>query len=173
MNKSIGLALAAGYVFTIWLANWLLVHVGIVHVGWGLVAPAGVFAAGAALTLRDLVQRTLGRRAVVAAIIVGAALSYIVSPAFALASGAAFLISELADMAVYTPLEQRNWPLAIVASNIVGLFFDSLLFLWLSPLPVHGLLAGQIVGKAWMTLAAIVVLVPLRRWIPERVPAEA
>lgn len=171
--KVIGWVAACCYVATIWLANYLLVHVGLVDVGFGLVAPAGVFAAGAALTFRDVVQRTLGRWVVIAAIFVGAGLSMEVSTAFALASGAAFLISELADMAIYTPLERKTFVGAVAASNTVGLLADSILFLWFSPLPVHGLLAGQVVGKAWMTLAAIVVLLPLRRLIPARAEATA
>ena len=68
----VGLAAVCGYVATIFAANWLIVHVGIVSVGFGLMAPAGVYAVGVAFTLRDIVQRTLGRGATVAAILVGA-----------------------------------------------------------------------------------------------------
>lgn len=50
-----------GYVSTIFLANWLITHLGLVPVGFGLVAPAGVYAAGLAFTARDLTQETLGR----------------------------------------------------------------------------------------------------------------
>jgi uncharacterized PurR-regulated membrane protein YhhQ (DUF165 family) len=153
----IGLVAAVGYVATIFAANWLIEHVGIVSVGFGLHAPAGVFAAGIALTLRDVVQATLGRRAIVAAILVGALLSYTVSPAFALASGVAFLVSELADFAVYTPLEQRSWLGAVALSNTVGLLIDSALFLWLAFGSLQ-FFAGQVVGKAWMTLLALVLL---------------
>ena len=166
--KVIGIVATLCYIASIWLANYLLVHVGLVDVGFGLVAPAGVFAAGAALTFRDIVQRTLGRHVVIGAIFVGAILSLEISTSFALASGAAFLISELADMAVYTPLERRTFIGAVAVSNTIGLVADSILFLWFSPLPVHGLLAGQVVGKAWMTIAAILVLIPLRRVIPAR-----
>ena len=56
-------------------------------------APAGVYMVGVAFTLRDILQRTLGLTWTVAAIVIGAALSYLVSPAFALASGAAFLFA--------------------------------------------------------------------------------
>src|SRR4051812_18710119 len=96
----------AGYIATIVLANWAIATFGVVPVGFGLVAPAGVYFAGFAFTLRDLVQEQLGQRWTVAAILVGSALSAIVSPQFALASGVAFLLSELADFAVYTPLRQ-------------------------------------------------------------------
>jgi uncharacterized PurR-regulated membrane protein YhhQ (DUF165 family) len=84
-----------------------------------------------------------------------------VSPAFAFASGAAFLFSELADLAVYTPLQKKRWFGAIAASNLVGTIIDSALFLWLA----FGSLAfieGQIVGKYAMTVVALVVLAIVR-----------
>jgi uncharacterized PurR-regulated membrane protein YhhQ (DUF165 family) len=157
----IGVAAAVGYVATIFAANWLIQHVGLVPVGFGLMAPAGVYAAGLAFTLRDVVQTTLGRSATVLAILVGAALSWLVSPTFAAASAVAFLVSELADFAVYTPLEDRSWLGAVVLSNTVGLVLDSVLFLWLAFGSLE-FLAGQIVGKAWMTLLAVSVLAIVR-----------
>jgi uncharacterized PurR-regulated membrane protein YhhQ (DUF165 family) len=165
--RTIGIVAALGYVATIFAANWLIQHVGIVPVGFGLMAPAGVFAAGLALTLRDIVQATLGRAAVIAAILIGAALSYLVSPAFAVASGVAFLVSELADLAVYTPLTRRSWLGAIALSNTVGLVIDSVLFLWLAFGSLE-FLAGQVVGKAWMTLLAVVLLAGGRRAVLAR-----
>jgi uncharacterized PurR-regulated membrane protein YhhQ (DUF165 family) len=142
------------YVATIVAANWAIGTFGLVPVGFGLWAPAGVYCAGLAFTLRDLTQESLGRRWTVVAILVGAGLSALISPAFALASGAAFLLSELADFAVYTPLRTRRWLLAVLASNSVGLVIDSALFLLLAFGSLE-FLAGQVVGKAWMTLLAI------------------
>jgi uncharacterized PurR-regulated membrane protein YhhQ (DUF165 family) len=153
----IGLAATLGYIATIFAANWLIEHVGLVNVGFGLVAPAGVFAAGLALTLRDIVQLTLGRVAVVTAILVGAGLSFLVSPAFAAASGVAFLLSELVDFAVYTPLERRSWLGAIALSNTVGAVVDSALFLWIAFGSLQ-FLPGQVLGKTYMTIAALVLL---------------
>lgn len=127
----------------------------------GLEAPAGVYFAGLAFTLRDLTQIALGRAVVVLAILMGAALSVVVAPRYALASGAAFLLSEMCDFAVYTPLERRGWMLAVVASNAVGVVVDSVLFLWLAFGSLE-LLVGQIVGKGWMTVLAVVALLPLR-----------
>lgn len=144
------------YIATIWLANWAIATVGLVPVAPGLLAPAGVFFAGLALGLRDLVQESLGRRWTVAAIVLGAALSALVSPAFALASGAAFLFSETADFLVYTPLRERSWPLAVVASNVVGDVVDSVLFLLLA-FGSLDFLAGQLVGK-WETIVPCVAL---------------
>lgn len=151
-----------GYIAVIILANWAISTFGLVPVGFGLVAPAGVYFAGLAFTLRDLVQDRLGRTWTVAAIVAGAAVSGLVSPQLALASGLAFLVSELADFAVYTPLRQRNWLLAVGLSNTVGLVADSVLFLALA-FGSLDFLPGQIVGKGWMTLLAVGLLWTVRR----------
>lgn len=165
--QRIGAMAVVGYIATIFAANWLIQHVGFVSVGFGLMAPAGVYAAGLAFTFRDIVQRTLGQRVVVVAIMVGAALSWFVSPAFAVASGVAFLLSEFADFAVYTPLERRSWLGGVALSNTVGLLFDSVLFLWLA-FGSLAFLPGQIVGKLWATFAALVLLGVTRRFVSVR-----
>jgi queuosine precursor transporter len=145
------------YIGTIVAANWAIGAFGIVPVGFGLMAPAAVYFVGLAFTFRDLLQESMGRRATIVAIIVGALLSAVFSPQLALASGVAFLISETADFAVYTPLRERHWLLAVAASNTVGLVLDSVIFLSLA-FGSLAFLPGQIVGKAWMTLLAIIVL---------------
>ncbi|MFN8632497.1 MAG: VUT family protein [Chloroflexota bacterium] len=162
VSPVVGYALVVGYILVIVLANWAIQTFGIVPVGFGLAAPAGVYFAGLAFTLRDLVQEQLGRRWTVVAIVVGALVSAAISPQFALASGVAFLLSELADFAVYTPLRERNWLAAVAASNTVGLIADSALFLTLAFGSLE-FLAGQIVGKLWMTALAVAVLWLVRR----------
>jgi uncharacterized PurR-regulated membrane protein YhhQ (DUF165 family) len=153
----------AGYIGTIVAANWALQVFGVVPV-LGLLIPAGTFAAGLAFTFRDLTQETLGRWWTVGAIVVGAALSALVSPQFALASGGAFLVSEGLDFAVYTPLRERHWLGAVTLSNTVGLVVDSVLFLTLAFGSLL-FLPGQLVGKALMTLLAVVILWAMR-WTP-------
>jgi uncharacterized PurR-regulated membrane protein YhhQ (DUF165 family) len=155
------------YVATIFLANWSLERYGIIDVGFGLSAPAGVMFAGLAFTFRDLLQEVKGQRWAVAAIGVGAVLSFIVSPAFAAASAIAFGASELCDFAVYTPLRKRHWLGAVALSNTVGLVVDSALFLWLA----FGSLAyieGQIVAKVYMTVLAVAVLWVVRNHLSLR-----
>lgn len=157
MNRRVGVLAFIGYIGTIFAANWVVERFGVVPVGFGLMAPAAVYLVGLAFTLRDLVQDHLGRMAVVAAIAVGGALSALVSTRFALASAVAFLVSELADFAIYTPMrERRPWWQAVAASNVVGLVLDSVLFLWLA-FGSFEFLPGQIVGKAWMTLPFVAV----------------
>ena len=131
-----------------------------------LMAPSGVLMIGIALVLRDLVQRRLGVIYSASAVIVGAILSALVAPpSLVLASGVAFLLSEFADLAVYTPLARRRLVAAVVASSLVGLVVDSIIFLWLAFGSLE-FLAGQVVGKAWMVLLSIpfvLVSAPPRR----------
>jgi queuosine precursor transporter len=150
------------FIATILGANWAIQVFGLVPVGPNLLAPAGVYFAGLAFTFRDLAQEKVSRGWIIAAIVAGAVLSAAVSTKFAVASGIAFLISELLDFAVYTPLRRRNWIGAVVASNVVGLVADSLLFLALAFGSLQ-YLSGQVIGKAWMTLLAVAVLWLLRR----------
>ncbi len=135
----------------------------LIPVAPGVLAPSGVLMIGAALVLRDLVQRRLGVEFGIGAIVAGAAISAgIAPPSLVLASATAFLLSEFADFAVYTPLARRRLVLAVVASSAVGLVVDSIVFLWLAFGSLEFLL-GQIVGKAWMVLLAIPLVAYLRR----------
>lgn len=149
------------YIATILAANWSIDTFGMVPVGLGLSAPAGVYFAGLAFTFRDLTQERLGRYWTLAAIVVGALLSAVLSPALAIASGVAFLLSELADFSVYTPLRRRRWLIAVVASNTVGFVVDSAIFLTLAFGSLE-FLTGQVAGKGYMTALAVVVLYPAR-----------
>jgi uncharacterized PurR-regulated membrane protein YhhQ (DUF165 family) len=160
------------FCLTIPAANWMIGHVGtvcppggpcLVPVAPALMAPSGVLMVGLALVLRDLVQRRLGPGLAIAAIVVGAAISAALAPrALVMASAAAFLLSEFVDFAVYTPLARRRLVVAVVASSVVGLVVDSIVFLWLA-FGSLDFLAGQIVGKSWMVLIAIPFVAYLRR----------
>jgi uncharacterized PurR-regulated membrane protein YhhQ (DUF165 family) len=160
------------FCLTIPAANWMIGHVGtfcipngpcVLPVAPGLMAPSGVLMIGIALVLRDLVQRRLGVEFGIAAIVAGAALSAGLAPrSLVIASAAAFLLSEAADFAVYTPLARRRLVLAVVASSMVGLVVDSLIFLYLA-FGSLDFLAGQIVGKAWMVLLSIPLVAYIRR----------
>lgn len=152
------------YVATIPLANWTITTFGLVPVGFGLLAPAGVYFAGLAFTLRDLTQDALGKWPTLGAVLGGAALSWFVADPFvAAASGVAFLVSELADLLVYTPLKERGWLRAVTASNAAGLVVDSALFLFVA-FGSLAFLPGQIVGKLWVTLVFVAALWLARRY---------
>ena len=126
-------------------------------------APSGVLMIGLALVLRDLVQRSLGKTWAVIAIGCGAVLSAFVAPsALVLASTVAFLLSELADFAIYTPLQERRLVLAVFLSGSVGLVIDSVVFLQLAFGSLN-FLTGQVVGKAWMVLLALPIIWLMRQ----------
>lgn len=160
------------FCLTVPAANWMVGHVGqvcvangpcVVPVAPGIMAPSGVLMIGAALVLRDLVQRRLGVAFGLGAIIVGAALSAgLAPPSLVIASAVAFLLSEGADFLVYTPLARRRLVLAVVASSAAGLVVDSIVFLWLAFGSLDFLL-GQVIGKAWMVLISIPLVAYLRR----------
>jgi queuosine precursor transporter len=161
------------FALTIPAANWLIGHVGtaciaplgpcVIPVAPGVTAPSGVMMVGAALVLRDLVQRRLGAAMSALAILAGAGISALVaSPALIIASAVAFLLSELADLAVYTPLARRRLVAAVIASSCAGLVIDSIVFLWLAFGSLE-FLPGQVIGKAWMVLLSIPFVAWLRR----------
>jgi uncharacterized PurR-regulated membrane protein YhhQ (DUF165 family) len=173
--RRIGLLAFAAFLALVPLANWMIQHVGtvcvpqgpcLVPVVPGLMAPSGVLTVGVALVLRDVVQRCLGLGFGLLAILLGTGLSMLVAPpSLVIASGLAFLISESADFAVYTPLQQRRLMLAVIASSCLGLVVDSIVFLWLA---FHSLdfLAGQVIGKLWAVLVSIPFIRLLRRVAP-------
>ena len=154
------------FVATVLFANWALERWGVVPIGFGLEAPAGVFFAGLGFLLRDALHELGGRAWVVSAIVTGAFLSWFVSDQatipggllpIAVASGCAFLVSEFADFGVYTPLRDRTLTGAVGLSQVVGAAVDSALFLWLA----FGSLAfftGQFVGKTLMVLPVLLLL---------------
>ncbi len=158
------------FVATVWLANYAVTHWGIVPVGFGLHAPAGVYFAGAGFLLRDWLHETGGRLWVIGAIVAGACLSYLLGASavipgghvsIALASGCAFLLSEFADFSVYAPLRERSLSGAVGLSQIAGAIVDSALFLWLA-FGSFVFFWGQFVGKTLMVLPAVAVIFALR-----------
>ena len=172
-----GIAFLVAFGLTIPLANWMIGNVGSVCPpngpclipvlprvgGLNLLAPSGVLMIGIALVLRDLVQRRLGVIYSFSAVVAGAVLSAAIAPpSLVLASGVAFLLSELTDLAVYTPLARRRLVTAVVLSSLAGLVADSIIFLWLA-FGSLDFLAGQIIGKAWMVLLSIPFVRYLRR----------
>lgn len=164
MRRLTAAPIFAALVLTVVAANWLVQHVGFVSVGFGLTAPAGVYAAGLAFVFRDVLHELAGRWWVALAILIGAAVSYWISPTLAAASAIAFLASEAADWASYEPLRKWRWWAAVAGSNVVGLVVDSIVFLSIA----FGSLQffwGQAVGKAWMTVGALVVLTLVRRQV--------
>lgn len=170
------------YVAAIVLSNVLITHVGIpagpgthlTPVGFGLLAPSGVWAAAVSFPARDVTQRLGGRWLGVAAILIGAGISYLISsPVIAVASGVTYLCSESLDMAVYTPLQKRWFVPAVFASGCVAIVVDSVLFLHLAGLYSASALEGLVLGKFWVILAAVPVTWMLRNRGPLAVTVQA
>jgi queuosine precursor transporter len=163
----------AVYVAAIVASNYLITHVGIpagpgthlTPVGFGLYAPSGVWAAAVSFPARDITQRLGGRWLGIIAILAGGGVSWLVSdPHIAVASALTYLCSEAADMAVYTPLQRRWLVPAVVASGLVAAVVDSVLFLHLAGIPAGAsAVAGLVLGKAWVVLAAGPVTWGLRK----------
>lgn len=160
MTRIPRIAALAAYIAAIVAANWMTTTFGLVPIGFGLLVTAGTFAAGFALIARDWVQATSGRWWTVGAILVGAALSYLTSdPFIAIASGVAFLASELVDMAVFTPLRDRSLPGAVLASSVVSAPVDTVLFLSIAGFGVTWqAVLGQFIVKTGLALAVALFL---------------
>lgn len=159
-------ALAALLIGAILAANAATNRYGVIPAGFGLTVTAGTYTAGACLSLRDALHELAGIRWVLAAILAGAAASLAVArPTIAVASGVAFLIAELLDLAVYTPLRRAGWRRAVIASNIVGAFADSLIFLSLAGYRLTGeAVGGQLLVKAvWVTGLYLLIAEGVRR----------
>jgi uncharacterized PurR-regulated membrane protein YhhQ (DUF165 family) len=174
-RRTLGYVTLAAFVACVVVANYAVSHWGTPPTFpggpytitlFGLTAPSAVLVVGVSFTLRDAAQALTSRAAVAAAIVVGALLSWAVSPgAVALGSAIAFGVSETLDLAVYTPLADRGrWLSALAASNTVGAAVDTLLFLtiafgWSSLALFYW---PQFWLKALMTVPAVLILAPWR-----------
>ncbi|MGW5051357.1 VUT family protein [Actinokineospora sp. NPDC004072] len=141
---------------TVLAANLAVSWWGLIPVGFGLAAPAGTFAAGLALIVRDELQARAGWQWALAAVVTGGVLSAVLAgPQLAVASAVAFTVSELVDMAVYSHLGGLRGRLL---SNAIGAPIDTVVFLWLSGLGVAGpAVGGQVLVKV-LYLAPFAVL---------------
>lgn len=140
MNRTIAAIAITVYVASIVIANLLISHLGLVDMGIGMV-PAGTAMIAVSWPARDIVQQAGGRWLGVAAIIVGAALSYWLTAGgqipgaplpVAAASGLTLLCSETLDWLVFSPLRNREFVPAVVMSGIAAGALDTWLFLYLA-----------------------------------------
>lgn len=147
----IGTAVYAGLIA---LANIMISTLPLVT-AFGLSAPAGTLAAGLVFVARDSVHRYGGLPWALVAVVAGACASvWMASPQLALASGAAFIVAELADTAVYSRLSDhgRATISAVAVSGVVGSIIDTAMFLPLAGFTVTaGLIAGQLIIKCGLS----------------------
>ena len=122
------LKFTALYIALIVAVNYAFTQIPPITLPDGTVWPPVALIVGFVFVVRDFAQREIGHR-VLLAMLAGAVLSYYMAdPFIAIASAAAFAVSELADWAVYSftgrPLSQR-----ILLSSAVGAPIDSAVFL--------------------------------------------
>lgn len=101
----------------------------------------GAFSYPLAFLVTDLTNRHFGpsmaRRVVVAGFVVGVALSvYLATPRVATASGTAFLVGQLLDIAIFSQLRARIWWLPPLFAPILGSMIDTLIFFSLAFSPL-------------------------------------
>lgn len=135
---------SALYLFAIVAINVGFVHVPLVH-GW----PPMSLAVGLVFVIRDFAQREIGHR-VIWLMLLGAVLSYFMaSPFVAIASCAAFIVSEAVDWAVFT-WSKRTLRERVLLSSVIATPLDSFVFLsligHLSVLGVALMTASKMLG---------------------------
>ena len=148
----------ATYVLAIVLVNKLFVVVPAVPTPLGDLYLASILV-GIVFVLRDYAQRETGHRILIATALAGLITWWMTSAELAVASVAAFAISETVDWAVFSftkrPLQSR-----ILISSLLSVPVDTLAFLYLS-----GFLTPATFGMEMASKAAGVMLVwSMLRW---------
>ena len=164
--------LAGIYIGLVILANWLASRY-VVSVGFGKLAPAGVFCIGGVLVLRDWLQQLRGLlwtmplvySAGLASWAIGDAAGWTSLEKIAVASVVAFTISETVEAVVFTPLRKRRLTLGVGLSATVGNALDSYIFLALG-FGSQAFFLGQFIGKSEMIALGAILTLGRRRLLP-------
>lgn len=93
----------------------------------------GAFTYPAAFLVNDLTNRRFGPAAARKVVLVGFVLAVVLSvwlatPRIAIASGSAFLVAQLLDVAIFDRLRAKAWWQAPVVSSVIGSVLDTILF---------------------------------------------
>jgi len=166
------LFLAGTYIGLVILANWLASRY-VVSVGFGKLAPAGVFCIGGVLVLRDWLQQLRGLlwtmplvySAGLASWAIGDAAGWTSLEKIAVASVVAFTISETVEAVVFTPLRKKRFTLGVGLSATVGNALDSYVFLALA-FGSQAFFLGQFLGKGEMIALGTILTWGRRRLLP-------
>lgn len=159
-------SLVAAMVAIVASANYLVQFPVNDWLTWGaLTYPVSYF-------VTDLTNRFYGPRRAKRVVWVGFALAvalsaWLASPRIALASGTAFLVSQLMDVGIFNRLRDRAWWQPPLFSSVVGSLVDTVLFFFLA-------FAGT--EMPWITLAigdygvkvAIALLLLIPWWLAAR-----
>lgn len=136
------------YIGLIVAVNWSFSFLPMIPLHGDAVLPSAAFLVGFVFVARDFAQREIGHWVIAAMLVAGVISYFMADPFVAVASVAAFLISEFADWAVYT-VTKRPFAQRILISSAVGTPLDSAVFL-----TIIGF--GSIAGIAAMTAAKMV-----------------
>jgi uncharacterized PurR-regulated membrane protein YhhQ (DUF165 family) len=160
------------YVALVPFVNWSFAHVPTIALPDGGAFSPLAIVTGLVLVVRDFAQREIGH-SIFIPLMVGIAISFAMAPpAIALASAAAFAISEVVDWAIYSftqkPLSQR-----VMLSSLIAAPLDSSVFWLLASLSVAGVFTWSTVLTAIASkwLGAYFVYVWLKRREAKQRPA--
>ena len=149
----VAIVASANYLVQFPISDWLT---------WGaLTYPVSYF-------VTDLTNRWYGparaRRVVYIGFVLAVILSaWLASPRIALASGSAFLVSQLMDVAIFNRMRRRRWWQAPLISSVLGSLVDTVLFFFLAFYATDMPWATLAVGDYGVKLAiALMMLVPYR-----------
>ncbi|MGA7267932.1 MAG: hypothetical protein WBX21_09240, partial [Aestuariivirga sp.] len=119
----------AVYVASIVVVNWMFTAIAPWSTPFGDLYLANIVV-GAVFVLRDYAQREVGHYVLTFTAVAGAITYVMVDPAIAIASVTAFMLSEMADWAVYSftkkPIQER-----ILISSLFAVPLDTLAFQYL------------------------------------------
>ena len=134
------------YAVSIVLVNWMFMAVAPWSTPLGDLYLANIVV-GFVFVLRDYAQRELGHFVLFATAAAGVLTWFMVDPAIAVASIAAFIISETADWAIYSftrrPLSQR-----ILISSLFAVPLDTVAFQYLANYLTPAAFTTEVAGKA-------------------------
>jgi queuosine precursor transporter len=147
------------YVVCIVLVNWTFTVLAPWPTPLGDLYIANVIV-GFVFVLRDYAQREVGHKVLLATLVAGVITYVMVDPAIAVASITAFVISEMADWAIYSftkrPLQSR-----ILVSSLVSVPLDTLAFQHLAGYLTPAAFTTEVLSKA-LGVAVVWYLLKLR-----------
>jgi queuosine precursor transporter len=141
----------AVYVASIVVVNWMFTAIAPWTTPFGDLYLANIVV-GAVFVLRDYAQREVGHYVLAFTALAGAITYVMVDPAIAIASVTAFMLSEMADWAVYSftrkPIQER-----ILISSLFAVPLDTLAFQYLANYLTPAAFTTEVASKALGVLA--------------------
>lgn len=129
----------AAMAFIVVISN-ILVQIPFAHFNLGELLTWGAFTYPFAFLINDLTNRRFGpaaaRKVVLVGFLIAVVLSiYFATPRIAIASGSAFLLAHLLDVAVFNRLRENAWWMPPLVSSVIGAAVDTVIFFGLAFAP--------------------------------------